>query len=317
MNSFDAIMVSCSALELALLVSFDLRYIRVLRVFRMSRAFLLVRLVKFTPLGSLRFMLLALIQSSGPLLWATFVLGLIMFLFAIIFLNGLTDYVSGGDSAARYVEVTKRYFGSMPMAMLTLLMSVTGGLSWWEVEHLLLEVHTIFGLIFVIFIFVTMLAAFNVITGIFVSEAIEMARRDQDVKVQSAMHENRRYIKTLKNIFSRMDENEDGTVSLDEFERKMHSEEVQELFSLLGLSIADAVSFFTLLDVNGDMSLEIDEFVMGCMRFKDKLSMVDVECSIFETKQLVAKSMARQRRMMEKISFIEEAARKNLWGSKD
>ena len=68
-------------------------------------------------------------------------------------------------------------------------MSVTGGLNWWEVQELLLEISVHYALAFCLFILVTYLAVMNVITGIFVTDAVEMARMDADIKVQQATEE--------------------------------------------------------------------------------------------------------------------------------
>jgi len=85
-----------------------------------------------------------------------------------------------------------------------------------------------------------------------------------------------------------------GEVSWQEFEKRMNDPDVKLLFAKVGLSVSDAINFFALLDVDGSTSLEIDEFVMGCMRLKNNTGTVDVECSIVETKQMLSKLMSRQ-----------------------
>ena len=75
-------------------------------------------------------------------------------------------------------------------------------------------------------------------------------------------------------------------------------------FAMLGLDATDAVSFFSLLDVDGRVELETDEFVMGCIRFRGNSSTVNLECSILEAKLLMVKSLVRQKRMQEKLSIL-------------
>merc|ERR1712136_361587 len=112
----------------------------------------------------------------------------------------------------------------------------------------------------------------NIITGIFVKEAMDMAHLDRDLKV----------------LFERIDADGGGTMSLEEFEAHMESDELRVLFSLIGLDVEDAVSFFKVLDVDGSNELQIEDFVTGCMRHKGNSTM-DLECSVMDIKKMVKK----------------------------
>merc|ERR1712136_572898 len=114
----------------------------------------------------------------------------------------------------------------------------------------------------------------NIITGIFVKEAMDMAHLDRDLKV----------------LFERIDADGGGTMSLEEFEAHMESDELRVLFSLLGLDVQDAVSFFKVLDVEGCNELQIEDFVMGCMRHKGNSTM-DLECSVMDIKKMLKKQV--------------------------
>jgi len=162
------------------------------------------------------------------------------------------------------------------------------------------------GLIFLLFVLMTVLALMNIITGIFVNEAIETAKQDQELMVAATMEHSRDYLLKLKTLFGEMDANENGKIAKDDFERHMKRNSVKMLFSMLGIDVSDPVSFFRLLDVDGSHELEIDEFVMGCMRFKGASSMVNIECSILETKQLVAKLVSRTKRAEENLQLVQE-----------
>jgi len=195
-------------------------------------------------------------------------------------------------------------FHDLLTTMHTLFMSVTGGLNWQEVQVLLLEISVYYALAFLLFILVTSLAVMNVITGIFVTDAVEVARLDADIKVQQATEESRKYLRNLNELFHQIDTNHRGSITLDDFTKQMNREDVKLNFAMLGLDATDAVSFFSLLDVDGRVELEIDEFVMGCMRFRGSSSTVNLECSILEAKQLMVKSLVRQKRMQEKLSIL-------------
>uniref|UniRef100_A0A7S1EY13 EF-hand domain-containing protein n=1 Tax=Noctiluca scintillans TaxID=2966 RepID=A0A7S1EY13_NOCSC len=48
----------------------------------------------------------------------------------------------------------------------------------------------------------------------------------------------------------------------------------------------DATAFFTLLDVDGNGCVDIEEFTVGCLRMHGKSNAIDMEISIQETKRL-------------------------------
>merc|ERR1712136_348876 len=183
---------------------------------------------------------------------------------------------------------------------------ITGGVNWWEVQRLLLDISVAYALLFILFVLVTVLAAMNVITGIFVNDAVEMASLDSDNKVQQEMDQNRHYLQKLLELFQKIDTTHRGSITLETFLQQMQREEVKLNFAMLGLDVSDPMAFFSLLDVDGSVELEIDEFVMGCMRFRNNPGNVNLECSVLEAKQLMKKSLARQKHLEQKVGVIEE-----------
>jgi len=304
-NLFDALMVCASLLELGLLVSFDLSYIRILRVLRIARSLRMIHLLKFAGLRDLRLMLMAIIASAVPLFWAGLIVMTLMFFFGVIFLNGVAEYTADATVEDPNVHLIKVFFPDLAMTLLTLFMSITGGISWWDVQQVFLNISLTYACVFVFFVLVTVLAALNIITGIFVNDAVEMSRLDAELKVQHEMDQNREYLQHLHELFHQIDTKSHGAITLDDFTEQMEREEVRMLFAMLGLDVSDAVSFFELLDVDGSIDLEIDEFVMGCMRFRGNPSNVNLECSVLEAKQLLVKSLTRQNRMEEGLVILE------------
>ena len=240
---------------------------------------------------------------------AGIVLFIVVYLFGVIFLNGAADYIRETNRTNPYVDILRVFFESLPKTMLTLFMSITGGLSWWEVQLMLVDFSIFYAFLFIVFILVSVLATLNIITGIFVNDAIEMARMDTDIQVQQEMEDNRHYLQKLDQLFKEIDANNTGSISQEDFIETMEREDVRLLFTNLGLDVVDAVSFFNLLDVDGSVELEIDEFVMGCMRFRGNPTSVNLECSVLEAKQLLVKSMTRQKKTNDKVVTIAELLR--------
>eukprot|EP00913_Durusdinium_trenchii_P035949 g33634.t1 len=70
----------------------------------------------------------------------------------------------------------------------------------------------------------------------------------------------------------------DGVVTFAAFEEKISSKDVQAYFEVLGLDVDDAWSFFKLLDLDDARrgEVEIEEFLMGCLRLRGNARAIDV-----------------------------------------
>jgi len=305
-NIFDALLVTVSFVDMYLVAAkVSLTFVRVLRLFRIIRTLRMVRLLRFAgTFKNLRLMILAIMKSAGPLLIAGFILVILIFLFAVIVLNGVAAYVEDASSDDPHAEMMLVYFSSMSMALLTLFMSITGGVSWWEVQRLLLQVHVVYGVVFVCFISVMLLAVLNIITGIFVTDAVDMAALDHDVMMQAEQEMKLDQVKKLRQLFNRFDTDDQSVLTLKDFERHIRDPEVQVIFGMLGLDISEAPAFFKLLDVDKSGEVEIDEFVMGCLNLKGKTKMMDMEVSVADTRRMVKKLIDGQKTLNFRMDIL-------------
>ena len=97
-------------------------------------------------------MTVAIINCSMMLMWAVLVLVIVIFLFSVVFLNATSQYVSDAGTVDSNIDEIEVYFGSLFMTMVTLFMAVAGGIDWWTVMRVFLEIHVAFGLIFIVFV---------------------------------------------------------------------------------------------------------------------------------------------------------------------
>ena len=146
-NVFDFLLVFFSVTELALssvsAASFDFSLIRLLRVLRMLRTFRMIRIMRFAGFfRDLRLMLLAIMSSAVPLFWALIFLMCFVFMFAVVFLEAVALHLESASADDPNYEGMSTYFSSLPMAVLTLFMTITGGVSWWDIVQLFFDVST-------------------------------------------------------------------------------------------------------------------------------------------------------------------------------
>jgi len=298
-NMFDAVLVLTSVVDQWLQIDVwylhNVSYLRCFRIFWVFRALRLARTTVRTKfVRDFRMMMVALMSSAVPLFWAVTTLASLHYLASIIVMMFVADYITHASADDATVSELTVWFESLPMSVLTLFMAITGGVSWWEIMEPMLVVGHLAGVIFVCFIVVTVLAVLNIITSIFVNDAIEKARSDASLVLAREMEQNFEDRQQLKDLFGRLDVHRRGRISCDDFCEQVESKEVQAIFSLMGIEVADAQSLFRLLDVDENQSVERDEFVMGCMRFKSGSNGVSVECSLL--KEMVSTCMKQIKR---------------------
>jgi len=258
-------------------------FIRMLRVVRMMRSIRMLRLMRFAHLiRKLRVMTLAIINCSMMLMWAMLILFIVTFLFSVVFLNAASQYIADATSGNLFVEEMRVYFSSLFMTMLTLFMAVAGGIDWWDVLRLLLEIHVGYAIVMMLFVVINVLAVLNVINAIFVNDAMESTRTDHDLRMQGELEETKLMLERLTKIFELMEKSESGVINDNEFVEQVEREDVRMQFALLGLHFTDARNFFRLLDIDGSHSVGIDEFVMGCLSMKGGALLIDTRACVQE-----------------------------------
>ncbi|CAE7291341.1 SCN4A [Symbiodinium natans] len=168
-NLFDVVLVTNSIVELTLQDSIqNWSFLRIFRVFRLVRVVRLVRTLR--SLRSLRTMLFSIISSIGALFWAFVMLLLTMFMFSIIFGNGVSVYfdhvdVNNLDKVAEAQRVFA-YFGGIYETLVSLFCSVSGGNDWMTYgEVLRLGPGEVYFTLFVFYVFFTLVGLLNVVTG--------------------------------------------------------------------------------------------------------------------------------------------------------
>merc|ERR1712136_529027 len=187
--------------------------------------------------------------------------------------------------------------------------TITGGISWWDVVKLFLDVSLVYVVLYALFVVIMLLAVMNIITGIFVSDAVERVSMDRDMVSEAETERNAHHIKVLRDLFYEIDKDGSNSITLDELMHMLQAEEVHTVMKMLDLEVSDAVSFFKILDVDESSRVEIDEFVMGCMRHMGKAKAVDIETLIRENRRMMKHSTNEYLRIERSLEIIERKVR--------
>merc|ERR1711970_132099 len=115
-------------------------------------------------------MLESLRSSLWALFWSCIMVGLVLYIYALVFVQGMADHiiVKGDDLDSSFKKRALDSFGSLPKAMLTLYMAAAGGVDWSGTYHMVQESGPLYGALFILFTFFFTFALFNILTGIMV-----------------------------------------------------------------------------------------------------------------------------------------------------
>ena len=228
---------------------------------------------------ALRTLVTSIFHTLKALFWALILLFLIVYVFSVIFTSAVNEALYDPNFYPRLPErdaQAERYFSNLYDTMLSLFMCIAGGVSWEEVIAPLRYVSEVWGIAYLVFFSFTYFAVLNVVTAVFCTTALESAQNDHATVVQSMLDNKEAHLDKLRAVFSSLGASDTGAITFTMFEEKINTPEVKGYLETLGLDVWDAWSFFKLLDTDGGGAIEIEEFFMGCLRFRGQATAMDV-----------------------------------------
>jgi len=314
-NSFDFVVVMTDIAER--LIGFlssgqgsiprNLSVIRVLRVLRLARAIRIVRLLRF--FKELRVMVFSILCCARPLLWAMLLVLVVIFVFGIYLTQIVTYHRKMPNVDEADLIFLNDHFGSLLRTSATLFQSVAGGLEWGPASTRLGEMHWSNSLLFNFYIFFTMFALLNIITGVFVDAALASARNDFDELIQEELSSEESSVRTLQKLFEERDLEKTGQISADQLKVHMKDLRVRAQLRAMDIEIKRVHGLFDLLDIEKSGSLSIHEFVFGLIRLKGNARAIDLATLMYENKRLATQwasyieGALRHHEMQKKVLF--------------
>eukprot|EP00435_Cladocopium_sp_Y103_P005325 s1799_g1.t1 len=111
---------------------------------------------------------------------------------------------------------------------------------------------------------------------VFCQSAIDSAQSDHTMVMQSILANKEAHVEKIKFLFSEIDAEDRGLITYKMFEEKVGDQAVKAYFESMDLDVWDAWSFFKLLDLDAGGAVEIEEFLMGCLRLRGSARAIDI-----------------------------------------
>jgi hypothetical protein len=295
-NLLDFTLVVSSFFNLLVLSSthLDISWVRFLRVLRVLKVVRVLRMLRGLGFEDLWLMSRCIIGSVKMFGWCVVMLVFLQFLFAVYFVQALSTHFIGLREKDIDVDPfiageANFWFGSVQSAMLSLLMTTTGGADWREVYDIVSVAGWMPTLFYLFYILFFAIAVWNVVTSTFVDKALKLAQSsDEQVMVETRMKD-MEDTKELSALFRKMDDDKSNTLTFEEFSEYVRRPEFESFLRARGIDIREAKSFFKMLLGAGDPNnreVEIDALVNGCLRMRGHASSIDLHTLRYEVKTL-------------------------------
>ncbi|CAK0807144.1 unnamed protein product, partial [Prorocentrum cordatum] len=250
---------------------------KLLRLFRLTRLLRLVR--TFRQLKPLRMLVHSIACAGKSVFWALMLLFMIVYSFAIVLTQAVTEHTAGGEQIED--EDLVSYFGDLFRSMLSLWMAVSGGISWNELTAPLERTDNpmwmILFLLYVVFVYFFIL---NVVTGVFVQNAFEGAQQDLDLTIEAQLRDKHMYADRLKLLFREMHRDPEAIstgLTAAELQNQLIKPKVQSWFKALDIDAKQTWKLFKILDADRTGRVSLEDFVHGCLQLRGPATRVDVE----------------------------------------
>lgn len=235
----------------------DVSVLRMLRMVRLLRVARIVRVVRF--FNDLRVMVNGIKASSRALLWAVALLLLVTYVFGVTFMQLSAAHLTGSNGQDSLLIT---YYGTLSRTILTLFMTISGGMLWNEALRPLSEIHWVVDILFLFYIFSTVFCCLNIMTGIFVDNAQVSKKTDETVVRQEWEKERRQWIADAAELFYKVDADDKGEVTKTKLTNNLYTDKVQTLLRKLGIH-ADGYTpseLWELMDLGGSGTVMQAEF---------------------------------------------------------
>lgn len=317
-NLFDFLLVMLSVVDVlatALVAGSDgggnISFMRIFRLLKLAKILRTLRVMRvFRELAQI---LESFKNCAISLFWSFVMIVFVIYIFALIFLQGLTNYLkdnAGSVDEAAEADI-RAAFGGMMDSMVSLYMAVTGGNDWGYYLDIVLLAGPFYYFLFILFTFFFVFALFNILTGVFVEKAVVAAQPDREEVILEQRRKTMEDAEEFKHLCHVLDKDGTGTISRAEFLDAMESELMSSYMAAVGIEVRDVALFFDLIGLSDKKGtshdeVSIDKFVDGCMAMKGFATNLEMQKLVTELHKLQASYDESQDALTRRVAGLSQ-----------
>lgn len=224
-------------------------------------------------------------------------------------MQGCIGYLEslGSPAPSATEHLIHEYWGSVSRSMLSLFEATTGGEDWAVLADPLWAVGSWMYCLFVAYVAFFLFIITNTLTSIFVDSVSMNAQADDNMLIDMELEKKEQYISKLQSFFNEIDLDRDGFISYQEFIANGNRRLFQAFAATLDVEITDVNQCFRFLAGGGENLVDIESFVVGCIKMKgmarsmDLLSLAQSHRQAWREQKECAHSQARRLANMEML----------------
>jgi len=210
----------------------------------------------------------SIIAAMKTFLWTVLLLFMLIFLFGVCITQIVADARRDSqEHRFKHWAALDRFYGNLPFSVLTLFQAMSGGVDWDDACRPLMEdISPLMALIFCFYMSLSIFIMMNLVTGVFVTCAwfnLEESKQE-------------RLVNNIRQLFLSGDRDHTGSISWEEFRGQLQNPLMEEFFKQIDLDPAQAKDFYDWLDITGQGEVNLDDFVMGCLRMFGSAKSLDL-----------------------------------------
>lgn len=281
-NWFELILVVTSLQE-QLGSGMNLSYTRTLRMFKVLKVLRIVRLMRI--FRELRLILDSLMGSVKSVLWSIVLIVAINFMFGMCFVRAVTfalvDPVVSDDAKASM----RLYWGSLTKSVHSLYQATTGGDDWGAIAAPLWDAGEVYYLIFCFYVGIFLFVIMNSLTSLFVDSVMQYSDADEDELIEEKLSRKAEYMKKLVSLFNQLDDDGSGEITLEEFREHLADPRMEAFGASMEVESYDLERLFIVLTADGRRPVDLETFVVGCIRMKGGAKSIDMQGLLLSQKK--------------------------------
>lgn len=255
----------------------NLSYLRLARMAKMLKLLRILRIVR--AFRELRLVMNSILGSMKSMIWSVVFVVTIMFMFGICFVQATAQYLieNHDDEATSQLRAKAlHYWGSIALSIRSLWTATTGGDDWQVMASVLQEMGVLYYLLFVSYVGFFLFVVTNVLTSLFIDAAVQYAERDQHQVIQAQLAQKKQYSQRIIQLYKQMDRDQDGQISQEEFNSNIKDERLTAFAASLDIDTVDLQQFFAILSSGGTRKVDLDTFVVGCIKLRGSAKAMDL-----------------------------------------
>lgn len=304
-NIFELLLVVSSMQTQVGTGSSNLSYTRAMRMFKVLKVLRVVRLMR--DFRELRLILDSLMGSVKSLVWSIVLILAINFMFGMCFVRAVTYAFADPDVSEAAKDNMHEYWGSLSKSILSLYWATTGGNDWGDISDCLWHAGSIYYIIFCFYIGVFLFVIMNSLTSLFVDSVMQYAESDEHEMIQDKLMRKAEYMSKLVSLFRELDKSGQGEITLEDFREHLEDPRIEAFGASMDVETSDLERCFRVLTAEGHRTVDMESFVVGCIRMKGNARSIDMQgCLLSQRKasedhRKLASMVARQQQSLRDI----------------